>query len=84
MPQVPDVQMTWPISHIAAVTPADATDLPGGDSRLIWVTGAGDVVLVTAGGETVTLAFAAGQQYPYAVSRVKATGTTATGIWVGW
>jgi hypothetical protein len=38
MPQVPDVQMTWPISHIAAVTPADATDLPGGDSRLIWVT----------------------------------------------
>jgi hypothetical protein len=38
MPQVPDVQMTWPISHIAAVTPADATDLPGGDSRLIWAT----------------------------------------------
>jgi hypothetical protein len=50
-------------------------------SRAIRVNVAGSVVLVMADNSVVTLAnLAADVDHPYAVKRVNATGTTATGI----
>lgn len=72
-----------------AVTPSDGTDLPNGITRGLYCTGAGNIavqlVRQDASGavtilSTVTLAVAAGEVLPIAVSRVLATGTTATGI----
>lgn len=73
-----------PIRHVAAVTPDDANDL-GFVTRGIIVGVAGDVAVVTAEGESVTLpALVAGITHPYRVSRIKATGTTATSIKAAW
>lgn len=69
-----------------AVTPADGTDLPFAGSstvgtRAIYVTGAGNVSCNLSSGGTATLTgLAAGQLVMIAVSRILATGTTATGI----
>lgn len=82
--------LTTPLDHIQEVTPADGTDLalPNGDplvSRAIYVGVSGDVSVVTNGGEIVTVpALAAGIWHGMRVKRVRATGTTATGIRVGW
>lgn len=65
--------------HAAAVTPNDDEDLANA-ADAISAAGAGNVVLVTAAGETATVAMAAGQLLPLGVVRVKATDTTATGI----
>ena len=72
-----------PARHIAAVTPADGTDLPGGTTRSLLIGAAGNIKVTTAGGETVTVAVPAGYN-PFAVTRVWATGTTATGIVALW
>lgn len=74
-----------PVAHTLAVTPTDdLTDL-GFVSRGIIVGVSGDVAVITLGGETVTLpALAAGIIHPFRVSRIKLTGTTATGIKVVW
>ena len=68
-----------------AVTPSDANDLQTLNAalgtRALKVTGAGNVAVNLVGGGTATLTgLAAGQTLPIAVSRVLATGTTATGI----
>lgn len=71
-----------PINDIQAVTPADGTDLPNGTCRALIFTVAGNVVITTAAGNDVTLPISAawfGVQYIRA-ARIKATGTTATGI----
>ena len=63
-----------------AITTSDTLDLAF-VTRAIWVGGAGNIAVVTAGGETVTLnSAAAGALIPLRVSRVKATGTTATNL----
>ena len=70
-----------PADDAYAVTPADETDLtkgPGGWPVLSIGT-AGDIAVVTAAGSSRTLTVGAGV-YPVRVSRVLATGTTATGI----
>jgi len=64
-----------------AATPSDTVDLGNGPTNAIYVTGAGNVNVNLAGGGTATLTgLAAGQILEIAVSRVLATGTTATGI----
>lgn len=73
-----------PAEHAAAITPDDATDLAT-PARAIRVGGSGDVVVVTTGGDEVTITgTAAGEILPVRVARVKATGTTATGLLALW
>lgn len=73
-----------PCSHAAAVTPDDNTDLSY-TTRALFVGGAGNVNLVTAGGETVTFTgVTAGSVLPVRVARVKSTSTTATSIVALW
>jgi hypothetical protein len=63
-----------------AVTPSDTVDLPDGPSRGIFVAIAGNVSFITGGGSSITLPLSAATFYDIEVVRVKATGTTATGI----
>lgn len=63
-----------------AVTPDDNTDVEF-ITRYLYIGGAGDVSLVTKGGSTLTFSgLTAGTLLPVRVSRVMATGTTATNI----
>lgn len=71
--------------HAAAVTPNDSTDLTT-MARGLYIGGAGNVTLDTAGGET-TVAFVgvpAGTTLPIRTARVRSTGTTATNIVALW
>lgn len=72
-----------PANNAAAITPSDATDL-GTVPRALYATGAGTVSVVMRGGATVTLPMLAGVPLPVRVTRVRATGTTATGIVGVW
>jgi hypothetical protein len=66
-----------PASHAAAVTPSDSTPLAFASKRL-WIGSAGNVTLITVGGETVTYtAVPAGSYLQVRASYVKATGTTS-------
>jgi hypothetical protein len=74
-----------PAYHAAAVTPSDANDL-GYVTRGLYVGGAGNVVVIM-GDFSSTVTFSgvpAGTMLPIAVSRVKATNTTATNIVAVW
>lgn len=84
MPLSNDVYVTSndfsPIVSIKAVTPNDSTDLPNGACRAMLITGAGNLRITTAGGDTVTLPISAnwfGVTYIRA-ARVWATGTTVS------
>lgn len=69
-----------PAMHAAAVTTSDVNELPNYSKRL-WVGGAGNVALITVGGETVTYTgVPAGTYLKVRAKQVKATGTTATNI----
>lgn len=68
------------IRHLAPVAPSDTADLPEGVARGLFVGEAGDVVVVDLQGATATIASAGSQYHPVMVSRVLATGTTATRI----
>jgi len=73
-----------PAYRAAAVTPADGSDLTT-TARALYVGGAGNIVLVTAGGDEVTLnSVPAGTFAPIRTARVKDTGTTATNIVALW
>jgi hypothetical protein len=72
-----------PCRNAAAVTPSDTVDLAD-VSRYLVVTVAGNVTVITQAGQTVAIPAAAGMPLPVAASRVKATGTTATGIVAIW
>jgi hypothetical protein len=73
-----------PCDHAAAVTPSDDTDLTV-VTRGLYVGGAGNVAVITKGGETVTFTgVVAGSILPVRVARVKATNTTATTIMAIW
>lgn len=63
------------------ITPNDASDLPEGKAYGFRVTGAGNVRYIGEDGNTDTVVgLTAGERWPVAVTRVLATGTTATGI----
>jgi len=68
------------IAYTRAVTPADGTDLPGGATRALMVGEDGDLAVNYADGTSDTIFLLAGVVHPISVARVKATGTTATGI----
>jgi hypothetical protein len=71
---------THPAARASAVTPSDGADLPF-VARSLYVGGAGNVALVTIGGDTVTfVGVPAGGYVLAACTRVRATGTTATNI----
>lgn len=73
-----------PARNGASVTPSDATDLPTA-SRSLYVGGAGNLSIITTGGDTVALTgVPAGTLLPICAARVRATGTTATGIVALW
>ena len=73
-----------PCNNAAAVTPSDTVDLTD-VTRYVWVGGAGNLVVITLGGQTVTITgIPAGTLLPIRVSRVKATNTTATSVLALW
>lgn len=64
----------------AAVVPNDGTDLAA-PARALWIGVGGTVVLDTLEGNTLTITnVPSGAVLPFAAKRVRATGTTATGI----
>jgi hypothetical protein len=74
------VPISGPATDLVPVTPDDAADLPRA-AVAIYVEGAGSLVLDTIGGEASrTVSVAANMLLPVGVRRVRATGTTATGI----
>jgi hypothetical protein len=77
-------ELDSPAGRAAAVSPSDSSDLTSA-SRALYVGGAGDVVLMTVGDDTVTfVAVPAGSILPMRVKRVLSTGTTATSILALW
>ncbi len=68
-----------PAQHAFAVTPGDEADLTNW-ALALYVGGSGDVRLDTWAGETVTFANVPAGILPVRARRVRATGTTATGI----
>ena len=76
--------LTGLAKDIVSVTPNDSADIEAGTIAIgiICRGAAGNVVIVTAAGNERTYPIALGDILPVGISRVKATGTTATGIWV--
>lgn len=70
---------TAPAVDAAAVTPADATDLPLVPARGLYIGTTGDVKVTTANGSTVVFTAVTGV-LPLQVSRVWSTLTTASDI----
>ena len=74
----------------AAVTPSDTINIPsinGGVNNgcVLYVGGAGNLKVLTVGGDEVTFADIQGGTFvPVQVLRVFSTGTTATGIVALW
>lgn len=74
----------------AAVTPSDTVNIPaitGGTNNgcVLYVGGAGNLKVLTVGGDEVTLvAVPAGSFIPVHVLRVFSTGTTASSIVALW
>lgn len=68
-------------SHAVAVTPSDSAALAS-PARALFVGGAGTLTIDTTGGETSVLfsSVPAGATIILGVTKVHATGTTATGI----
>lgn len=68
-----------PITRIASVVPNDGADLVK-HTRAINVATAGTVQVTTTDGDTAPIYVAAGIPFPIRVTRIWATGTTASGI----
>lgn len=76
--------LTAPPEQAAAVVPADGTDLAC-VTRAVYVGGGGDLRVRMLGGAEVTLAAVpAGALLPLRVTRVLATGTSATALVALW
>lgn len=74
-----DGQLIGGIQNAFDVTPSDTDELPY-VTRQIKCTGAGNLVVVWAGGNQTTEAVEAGVFYDWRVKQIRATNTTATGI----
>jgi hypothetical protein len=72
-----------PSRNAAAITTSDTVDL-GFVTKALYVGVSGDVVVIMAGGQTVTLKAVPVGYLPVRVSRVKATNTTATNLVALW
>ena len=72
---------TRQVRYTVSVTPSDSEDLPHGATRALYVGETGDVEVVYENGMEDTLPnLQGGGFYPLMVVRVKASGTTATGL----
>jgi hypothetical protein len=71
---------TGPGRALRPITPDDAADLPEGMARSLYVSGAGAVALLDATGARAVIQSAGCQYHPIHVTRVLASGTTATGL----
>lgn len=72
-----------PYTSLAAITPSDSSDLPGGVPRGIICGTGGSLTVITdaVSPVTITLTVFDGEHLPVAcIKRVKATGTTATNL----
>ena len=72
-----------PINDLKAVTPSDSTDLPNGPCRGLLFTAAGNITFDTAAGTTVTIPVNSswfGAVIYIRAKRVRATGTTSSGV----
>ena len=76
----------WDMSQVSpgmrgeAVTPADSVDLTN-KARGFYVGGAGNVKVTMFGGTDITfVGMLGGVHYPYAITKVFSTGTTASNI----
>ena len=72
-----------PVSNALVVTPDDNTDLPI-RPRCFTVQTTGDVAMTFANGTSITIQADSGFIYPFRVSRILATGTTAIGVTILW
>lgn len=64
--------------HAAAITTSDTAN---NVAQAIYIGGAGNLAVITSGGDTVTFTnLPAGAIFPVSVTKVLATGTTATGL----
>jgi hypothetical protein len=61
------------------ITPNDSVDVKSCGIKCKGT--AGNVVVVTANGNTRTIPMVVGELEPVKVKRILATGTTATGLW---
>lgn len=71
--------LSTPLTGLEDVTPSDTADLLN-VSRAINVATGGSLRVTTLNGETGTITVIAGTPFPIRVTRVWATGTTASGI----
>lgn len=69
--------------NLALVTPDDATDLTH-VSQWIYLGTAGTLQVTTLGGQTLTTPSLHAGWHLMELTRIHATGTTASGIMVGW
>ena len=70
---------TSPAREWFSITPHNRNNLSR-PVRSIWVNGAGNVAVVAQNGDEAIFAVSAGMLLPVQPVRVKATGTTATGL----
>jgi hypothetical protein len=69
------------VKTASAVTTSDSVNLTAGATSGLYLGATGDISVVLAGGGTITFTgMASGVIHPISVTRVNATGTTATGI----
>lgn len=69
--------------HLAIVTPSDTEDLVN-VSQWVYLESAGTLSVTTRGGETLVTPTLSPGWHLMELNRIHATGTTATGIMVGW
>jgi hypothetical protein len=74
---------TVPAYRVQDISPNDSFSFPQG--RAIWIGSGGDVRVLTAGGDEVTIVgVPTGTLLPISVTKILFTGTTATSIQVWW
>ena len=70
-------------AHLILVTPSDGEDLAH-VSQWVFLATAGTLAVTTRGGETLVTPPLPAGWHLMELTRIRATGTTATGIMVGW
>ncbi len=70
-------------SNLALVTPSDALDLAQ-VTQWVYLGASGSLRVTTRGGQTLTTPVLSAGWHLMELTRIHATGTTATGIMVGW
>ncbi|WP_343078779.1 spike base protein, RCAP_Rcc01079 family [Ostreiculturibacter nitratireducens] len=70
-------------THLALVTPSDSEDLAQ-VSQWVYLATDGTLKVTTRGGETLMTPVLVAGWHLMELTRIHATGTSATGIMVGW